>query len=215
MELRELRKLVNQGENEQLEFKRKIAHPEKVVREVVAFANTKGGHLLIGVDDDHSIIGCKDAVEEEFLMTKAIRELCRPAIKFCVSMIPLNEKRTVLDYHIYPGLKQPYFALEKKNHRYGKAFVRVEDRSIQASAEIRKILKINREGHPAKFEYGENESLLFRYLEGQGHITLNKYASLTGLDLRMASAILVRLVTANALKIVPREGEDWYMAFHG
>ncbi|MEQ8573732.1 MAG: ATP-binding protein, partial [Fulvivirga sp.] len=51
MTFQELKRLVSQGESETLEFKRKVAHPEKIVKEIVAFANTKGGKLLIGVSD--------------------------------------------------------------------------------------------------------------------------------------------------------------------
>ena len=72
MELKELYRLVRKGEGETLEFKRKAAHPEKIVREVVAFANTKGGDLLIGVDDNGTIPGVKYAEEEIFVLNKAI-----------------------------------------------------------------------------------------------------------------------------------------------
>ena len=143
MEMREIKRLIFGGENEFVEFKRKINHPEKVIREVVAFANTKGGHLFVGVDDDGSIPGCKYADEEDFILQKAMRELCRPKIKFDLEVFPLSEKRSLLHYYIHPGERKPYFAFEKKQHRYGKAFVRVKDRSIQASPEIRKILKFN------------------------------------------------------------------------
>ena len=47
MDLATLRRLIADGENQHLELKRKLAHPEKVVREVVAFANASGG-LLVG-----------------------------------------------------------------------------------------------------------------------------------------------------------------------
>jgi predicted HTH transcriptional regulator len=49
--------LVRKGEGATLEFKLKSNHPEKIVREVVAFANSQGGLLLIGVGDDKSIPG--------------------------------------------------------------------------------------------------------------------------------------------------------------
>jgi predicted HTH transcriptional regulator len=43
MDLKELKTLVKRGEGANLEFKLKASHPEKIVREVVAFANTDGG----------------------------------------------------------------------------------------------------------------------------------------------------------------------------
>ena len=52
MYLTELNKLIEDGENSQTEFKRKFSTPEKIAKEMVAFANTKGGYILFGIDDD-------------------------------------------------------------------------------------------------------------------------------------------------------------------
>lgn len=212
MELREIKKLVFGGENDQVEFKRKITHPEKVIREVVAFANSKGGHLLVGVDDDKTIVGLNYADEEDYLLQKAIRELCRPVIKFEAETIQLNEKRVILHYYIHPGEHKPYFAFEKKQHRYGKAFLRVADRSIQASLEIRKILKLNNQQIDQHFQYGPNEKLLFNYLHENEKVTVQEFREISGLDYQSASWTMIRMVLANALKIIPREKEDWYCA---
>lgn len=212
MEMREIKRLVFGGENEQVEFKRKINHPEKVIREVVAFANTGGGHLFVGVDDDGTITGCKYPDEEDFILQKAIKELCRPAISYDLSIHRLTEKRSLLHYHIHSGERKPYYAFEKKHHRYGKAFVRVKDRSIQASPEIRKILKFNNAPQDVHFHYGNNEKLLFNFLHDNATVTVNQFREISGLDYKSASSTLVQMVLANALKIIPREKEDWYMA---
>ncbi|WP_258103222.1 helix-turn-helix domain-containing protein [Marinoscillum sp. MHG1-6] len=207
-----IKRLVYQGEDETVEFKRKIVHPEKVIKEVVAFANSKGGYLLVGVDDNQTIPGLKYPEEEDFIMQKAFRDLIRPKVDFDTHLIRLNEKRAVICYYIHPGQNKPYYAFEKKSHRYGKAFVRVKDRSIQASPEIRKILKFNNAPKDVQFSYGENESRLFRFLHDNGHITLPQFQEMTGLDYKPSSQILIQMVLANALKILPRESEDWYMA---
>ena len=64
MELQELEDLVHKGEGQLLEFKLKASFPEKIVKEMVAFANSNGGQLLVGVDDDGRIAGLKFAEEE-------------------------------------------------------------------------------------------------------------------------------------------------------
>ena len=56
-----LRRLVAAGENDRVEFKRKVAHPLKVAREAVAFANSGGGVLLIGVEDNRTLPGLKES----------------------------------------------------------------------------------------------------------------------------------------------------------
>ena len=48
--------LIEEGENLQCEFKRHFTTPEKIAREMIAFANTKGGYLIFGVDDDRQVM---------------------------------------------------------------------------------------------------------------------------------------------------------------
>ena len=212
MELHEIKRMVYGGESETVEFKRKVSHPEKVIREVVAFANTRGGYLLVGVDDDKTIYGVKDVEEEDFIMQKALKELCRPQVTCETTIFQVNEKRALICYRIEPSQHKPHYAFEKKNHRYGKAFVRVADRSIQASPEVRKILKFNNKPSDVQFAYGESEQQLFHYLKDHDHITLEEFKALTGLNYKSCSQILIKMVLANVLKIVPREAGDYYLA---
>lgn len=57
-----LRMLVNEREHRRLEFKRDLSgkKPQAICKEIAAFATTKGGTLLIGVDDDGAICGVSD-----------------------------------------------------------------------------------------------------------------------------------------------------------
>jgi flagellar motor protein MotB len=65
-------RLVKTGEGSYLEFKRTISSPEKVAREISAFANTRGGILLIGVNDNKSVVGVESFYEEEMALEKAL-----------------------------------------------------------------------------------------------------------------------------------------------
>jgi predicted HTH transcriptional regulator len=210
MDIREVRRLVFGGEGINVEFKRKVKYPEKIVREVVAFANTRGGHLFIGVDDNGTIPGIKFAEEEDFIMQKAISDLCRPTIPFESEIIPLNEKYSVIHYHIKESKSKPHYAFLKKEHRYGKAFVRIEDRSVQASYEIRKILKNQNVESKGAFEYGEKEQILLRFLDQNNRITLKQFKELSKLPYRKASDVLINLAVNNVIRIIPGEGEDWF-----
>ena len=57
MYLVELYELIEEGENSHVEFKRKFSSPEKIAKEMIAFANSRGGYILFGIDDDRTIIG--------------------------------------------------------------------------------------------------------------------------------------------------------------
>lgn len=199
-------RLIREGEGQFVEFKKKANHPEKIIREVVAFANSGGGHLFIGIDDNGSISGLKYPEDEEFVLTKAIRELCKPTIDFDVEFTTINDV-VILHYHIKEGSKKPYFAFLEKKHKYGKAFMRVKDHSIQASYEVRQILKrSNQISQPIIFE--EKTRQLFEFFRSNQQITLSQYMELSGLDKELASNKLINLALSGALKIEPREGGD-------
>lgn len=210
MDLHQARLLIRRGEGANVEFKKKSNHPEKIIREVVAFANTDGGHLFIGVDDSGLISGLKYPDEDEFELTKAIKELCRPVLDFGVEKIRFEDNVVILHFDIPSSNSKPHFAFLKKSHRYGKAFVRVNDRSIQASYEVRKFLEYQ-EKEGRAFTYEETTAQLFNYFEEHSHITLSEYQKLTGMNKRLASSKLVGLALSGALKIDPQEGEDLFL----
>ena len=211
MTLQEIKSVVNEGENLHLEFKRKVAFPEKIVREIVAFANTQGGTLLIGVDDNGTLAGLKFAEEEQYVLENAISKYCRPKIKYKSEIIRLSEKKSIINYTIYESLNKPHFVLEDLEQKKGKAYVRVNDRSIQASREMREILRRSRKNKDIKFNFGDKEKLLMEYLDQHKHITVDQFAKLANLNSYKASRTLILLVLANVLKVLPREKEDFYL----
>ncbi|GAA5035142.1 hypothetical protein GCM10011506_28350 [Marivirga lumbricoides] len=210
MELKELYRLVRKGEGETLEFKRKAAHPEKIVREVVAFANTKGGDLLIGVDDNGTIPGVKYAEEEIFVLNKAIFTLCKPKVKFQYDIIPLDEEqsRSVVHYQIAESKKKPHYALPDTTAEWGKAYVRVLDKSIQASKEVRSIIKLSNRKSAKVFSIEDKERLLLKYLDEHKNITLSQFQKISNLNKYKASRILITLVLSNILFVRPSDKED-------
>ena len=55
--IKDIRSLAKKGEGQQLEFKMKVKYPEKIIREMVAFANSEGGILLVGGGDLGDVAG--------------------------------------------------------------------------------------------------------------------------------------------------------------
>ena len=71
-----LQRLIKEGEHQQQDFKYKITDACKLAKSVSAFANTKGGRLLIGVRDDGHLSGVRSE-EEIFMMRSAATDYCR------------------------------------------------------------------------------------------------------------------------------------------
>ena len=54
MNFHDVNNLIEEGEGFTIEFKRRISSPEKIARTLISFANTRGGTILFGVDDERS-----------------------------------------------------------------------------------------------------------------------------------------------------------------
>ncbi len=212
MDFAAMKALVKQGEGMQIEFKLKAAHPDKIVREIVAFANSQGGTLLVGISDDKQIKGVKFVDEEEYILTKAIATYCFPAILYQIYRIPLGEERHVLALFIPPSDQKPHYVLHDFQNQIGKAYIRVADKSIQASKEVREILKGERKQRNIRFHYGDKEKLLMQYLGDNQKITVSQFMELAQIPRQIASRTLVLLVLAHVLKIRPLETEDEFIA---
>ncbi|MEM6360833.1 MAG: ATP-binding protein [Bacteroidota bacterium] len=209
MELSRARKLIAQGEGETIEFKRKVAHPDKIVKELVAFANTSGGHLFIGVNDDGSIPGVRFPEDEIFALNKAIEQYCRPTPEFQIDTVHLSEKKSLVRYFVPSGQKRLY-TLSSENEKHRLAYVRYADKSIKASREVQEILRRRHQNKNIKFHFGDKEKLLMEYLEHQKIITLDEYRKRANLNYYKASKTLIILVLANVLGVIPNDKGDQY-----
>jgi predicted HTH transcriptional regulator len=210
MQFTELRQLVRRGEGQYLEFKRKAAHPDKITREVVALANSQGGLLLIGVDDTGEIPGVKFPDEEIYVLQKAMERHSRPVISVQFDTVSVAENRWVVVVEISDSSTKPHYFLEDANPEKPKVYVRVHDRSIQASREVREVLKRYHPQRNVRFQYGDKERILMQFLGEQEFITLTEFAEVAHISSGVASRTLVILVLANVLELIPREGQDLY-----
>lgn len=75
----ELLELIKNGENSGVEFKRDTIDNRALAKELVAFANLRGGRVLLGVDDDGSVVGVTRDRLEEWVMTTC-RDKIRPEL---------------------------------------------------------------------------------------------------------------------------------------
>ena len=207
MTLQDVKFLAARGEGLRIEFKKKATFPEKIVRELIAFANTLGGDLLIGVDDDGTVSGQRYIEEEIFVMEKAIKELIFPRLEYELFSLKLNEKKGVAIFRVPLSPNRPHYLKEKDRKQ---AYTRVADRSVQASREVWEILRRGKNPRDMVFTYGRKEELLMKALGESEKITLKEFAKLANLPKFLASKTLVRLVLANVLQIHPQESEDYF-----
>ena len=192
-----------------MEFKRKVADPLKIAREVVAFANTQGGYLLIGVDDDGSIPGLKYGTEEAYALREILDKHC-PSVSYRVMQVKLTEKKQVVVFWVDESLQKPVFLWYNIKKRSGRAYIRVADKSLQTSREMRQILKGQHNQEGTLIAYGEEERTLLRMLTDRPRLDLSTLASLTNIPAERLSTILVRLTLANILQLHPTDSGDYF-----
>ncbi len=213
MNFHDVNAIIEEGEGFTVEFKRRISSAEKIARTIISFANTKGGTILFGVDDDGSIVGVESEKSEVELIEMAARDYCDPPISCTIDIVAFDGSDVVV-CHIPESRSKPHYYLGDPDRHNGdntRVYIRVNDNTIMASREVVRILADeNPDAPPLKVAIGENEKRLFAYLEQNERITAAQFGRLVNISDRRASRILVRLVRAGVIRIHTHEREEFY-----
>ncbi|MBR1836604.1 MAG: putative DNA binding domain-containing protein [Kiritimatiellae bacterium] len=131
---------MRQYENARLEFKRE--YTETIRKSVIAFANSDGGTILVGVDDDGSVRGLGDVDRTRVRIGDLIRDSIRPDVRLFVSASEESrDGRTILRIDVQRGTARPYY-WKAKGLRPEGVFVRQDAASVPASeTAIRELLR--------------------------------------------------------------------------
>ncbi|MFP4041848.1 MAG: helix-turn-helix domain-containing protein [Bacteroidales bacterium] len=198
--------LIRQGEHDMLDFKHSIANAKKIAKSLVAFANTNGGKLLIGVKDNGTISGIRS--EEEFYMIEtAAHMFCKPEIKFSTETWYIDGK-TVLEITIPKSLNKIYYA--KDSQGKWKVYIRVDDKIFLANRVLLKVWKQRRRKRGTYVRYEETEQLLLNFLSENDMITFNKFRKIANISPYKAERILVNLIVLNLIDIVFTDNGTFY-----
>jgi len=204
-----IKNLILQGEGVMLDFKKTITSTEKIAKSLVAFANNKGGKLLIGVADDGSIKGVKSEEEEKYMILTAAHQCCKPAIEPYFEEIYVDDK-LVLVVNIPESDTKPHYALDDQKKWW--AYIRIDDKSVLASRIIVEVLKQEYKNDGVLISYSDNEKKLLEYLEQNEKITLKEFSKLLRSSYRKAQKVLVNLILTNVIKSHTTEKEEYFTA---
>jgi predicted HTH transcriptional regulator len=91
-----IEELLQQREGSSIDFKTDDSSPKKIVKDFVAFGNTAGGMILIGVDDERKVVGLDDAQEVEEAIANAIYNSTEPQQAPVISVITHEDKEVVV-----------------------------------------------------------------------------------------------------------------------
>lgn len=150
-------------EGKNIEFKRQYTDDIKYA--VLAFANTEGGTLYIGINDDGSVEGVENPDAVMLQVMNMIRDTIRPDITVAVDCsIELMENKHVVVLIIQRGVARPYY-LANKGIRPAGVYVRQGASSVPASETA--ILQMIKESSGDVYEEARslNQNLTFKEAE--------------------------------------------------
>jgi predicted HTH transcriptional regulator len=218
MNAKRLRAIIELGETDTVEFKRKFSGFEKIAKEMIALANTRGGFLLVGVDDDGSIVGVDSEKSEIDLLTSSAEFYSDPPIEYDIEVVEIDGVDVIV-VDIPESRTKPHQLVHSPSESNGAAadprdtrvYIRQGEKSVMASREVARVIAAQQpDAPPLVLEIGNIERTLFDHLEKNERITLKEFRHLVNISERRASRSLVRLVRAGLIRLFTNEGEDYY-----
>jgi ATP-dependent DNA helicase RecG len=115
--------LLQAPESKVLEFKQDLSSPDKVLRTIIAFANTSGGSLVIGVEDEtKNILGVDEPLGMEERLSNMIHDSIFPRLLPNIEIIPWRKTYLIL-IEVYPSNNRPHYFKNKGLEK--SAYIRV------------------------------------------------------------------------------------------
>ena len=159
----DLVELLKRREGKTLEFKRDLSTPEGALKTIVAFANTAGGTLLLGVEDRSGHVrGVRDPLDLEERLANLISDLIAPRLVPEIEILPWRRTQ-VLAVQVHPSPSRPHYL--KREGRESGVYVRVGSTNRRADREL--IEELGRFARGEAFDEGpmlefDSEALDFR-----------------------------------------------------
>lgn len=173
---------------------------------MVAFANTDGGTLLIGVKDNGVIAGIRTE-EEKYMVETAALLYTRPMIGYKTKEWEI-EGKTILEVTIPRSDQIPHYTLEKD----GKwmVYIRVKDQNLLANSVLLKVWQRRKRKEGVLLKYTKDETLLLHYLDQNRIVTLSQFSRIAQISYKKAENILANLVTLDIIEMIFTEREVYY-----
>jgi predicted HTH transcriptional regulator len=187
---RYLKKLIEEGENQYLDFKFCVSDSRKIARTLSAFSNSDGGRLLIGVRDNGSIAGIKSD-EEIYMVDTAAHLFCRPEIKYTIKQ-HMTGGKTILEVEVLKGDKRPYQAKDE-NGRW-LSYFRHHDQTLAANKVLLQVWRKEGKGSGVLVKFSKAENSLMDYLVKNRSITLSRFRKVARISSYRAESILANLI---------------------
>jgi len=206
MALHHILQLIAKGESDTLDFKKTISSASKIAKTLCAFANHKGGRLLVGVNDSGTLAGVKSE-DEKYMLDLAASFFCKPEIKLELVEWEMGDK-TIIEAIVPQGEHKPYYAKDEQGKWW--VHIRVKDQSLLASKVVVDVLKRSTAQTNTLIQYTKHEQSLLHYLGKNHRITLKELCKLLNISRWRAQKMLINLVSAGIIRNHTTEKEEFF-----
>ena len=196
-----LKKLIEGGENQHLDFKFCVTDSRKIARTLSAFANSDGGKILIGVRDNGSIAGIRSD-EEIYMVDTAEHLFCRPEITFTIKQ-HITGGKTILEVDVMKGDRKPY-QVKDENGKW-LSYFRHNDQNLLANRILLQVWRKEKRKQGVLVKFSKAENTLMDYLKKNGSITLSRFRKIAKISSYRAESILANLILFNVIKMEASE----------
>ncbi|HOW40809.1 MAG TPA: ATP-binding protein [Bacteroidales bacterium] len=190
-----VKRLIDGGENQQLDFKYCVSDSRKIARTLSAFANSNGGRLLIGVRDNGSIAGIQSD-EEIYMVDTAAHLYCRPEISYKIKQ-HTSDGKTILEVEVLKGDKRPYQVKDESGRWL--SYFRNQDQNLLANQVLLQMWRKEGMSKGVILKFGRVENSLLHYLAQNGSISLSRFRKMAKIPSNKAEAILANLLIVKVL----------------
>ncbi|MCM1021669.1 MAG: ATP-binding protein [Muribaculum sp.] len=157
--------LIDQGEHQQQDFKYAINDAPKIAHSISAFANSQGGRLLVGVNDNGQIAGIRSD-EDIYVVEQAALMYCDPPQTLQFEAFNVGQGVVVLCVTIEKSHQRPVYCREADGRL--RAYLRVDDENIVAHPLLVRVWQIGAEHNESALVFSDVESQMLRLIREAG-----------------------------------------------
>ena len=175
-------------ESETVELK--LDYTDSIRKDIIAFANTSGGRLLVGVRDDGVVSGVRSE-EEIYMLHAAAYEYCRPSSSIHFDTYHVG-KHTVVVATVPRSQHRPIKGMSPDGRQL--AYIRIADENIIATPVHLQLWRDEESTHPLIFQYTDEESTFLHLLDDQSAQPLNMLVRKSCMHRERVVRLLARLI---------------------
>ncbi len=203
-----LKSLIAKGENQMLDFKFAINDSRKIARSLVAFANTDGGTLLIGVKDNGIVAGIQSG-EELYMVDTAVLMYCQPEI-YITKHLRKHEGKEVLEVTI-PKVKSDRLCAVIEEDKKEMVYIRIGSSNQVVNHIWIRVWQYKQNPNKNLTKIGKNETAFLKLFSADKLYSMDELIKISGFKKKLVEHFLIKFCVLDIIKINFKSSGIYYL----